>query len=235
MAGVEAEGDVVEDGLGATGIGEADVFELEALADGAGGRDGVGPVFEVGFGREEVKEVLDVEGLFGDVGEAAEDAFHAGAGAEEGSGEEGEITDGEVALDGAGEDVGVGGVVAGGGEEVEEEAGDGFADSEAAIFGVVAEEEGLGAFEEEVAEAEDFDFFGGGDGGSEHAEVVEFAAFGGPAVEEGVGEHGEAGFAPEDGEEGGEEEDEEPAGEGGDGEGDGDEGDAALGEAGELG
>ena len=79
--------------------------------------------------------------MFGDVGEAAEDVFHAGARAEEGAGEEGEVADGEVALDGAGEDVGVGGVITGGGEEIEEEAGDGFADGEAAVFVVVAEEE----------------------------------------------------------------------------------------------
>ena len=36
----------------------------------------------------------------------------------------------------------------------------------------------------QIAEAEEFDFLGGGDGGAEEAEVIEFAALGGPAVEE---------------------------------------------------
>ncbi len=68
------------------------------------------------------------------------------------------------------------------------------------VFLEVATEEGFGAIDQEIAEPEELYFLCGEDAGAGETDVIEFAAFGNPAVEERVGEHGETGFAPENGE-----------------------------------
>ena len=60
------------------------------------------------------------------------------------------------------------------------------------------------------SESEDLDFLGAQVARSEQAQIVEFAALGRPAVEQGVGEHGEPGFAEESRNQGGNQDHQEP-------------------------
>ena len=113
LGGFQAEGDVLQDRFGGVGVGKRDVLELETLADGSRGREAGDAGFDGGLGIEELKEVADEEGLFGDVGEGGEERFERRAGAEKGAGEKGEVAEGEFAAGGAVEDDSIGAVVAG--------------------------------------------------------------------------------------------------------------------------
>src|SRR6266536_303724 len=110
---------VLHDEAIAARVGEGDVAEFEALAEGAGGRDGVGRGRDGGLHRKEIEEVFEEDGLLGNVVEAGEDLLDVGAGAVEGSGEERKAAEGDGAGEGAREDDGVGTVIASGGDDVE--------------------------------------------------------------------------------------------------------------------
>lgn len=229
---VEAEAEVAEGEAAGAGIAEGDVAELKAGADGAWGGDGGRGADEAGLHAEEVVEIGEIESLVSDIADGGKQPLHDGAAALEGGGKEGEITDGERAGEGAVKEDGVGGIVAGGAEDVEGGAGEGAAGGEAAVFGVETIGEGAVTAGKVRSEAEDFDFLGALVGGAEHADVVQFAALGCPTVEEGIGKPGEVGFAEEAGNHGEQEHEQEPRGKPEQAGGEGNEGEGILGKGG---
>jgi len=211
---------------------EADVFKLKTLLNGPG--EGNGPfagellAHDARPERKEVEEILEIQGAVGHGAEAAEDAFEQGAQAGEGAGKEGELAERDAAGGGAGDDVDVGAVVAGGADGGEERAPAGAAQHEGLVLAVEVVGEGAEAADEEIGEAENLDFLGGFVGGAGLAEVVELAALGRPGVREGVAALVEVRLAEEGGHHGQQQQPEQPGLEGDEAAGEEHEGDEIL-------
>ncbi len=177
------------------GIAEADVLEHEAARDRSRHGHRVGTRGDLRFNGEEREQVVQVQRLPGDLREADQQALQQLAQAQEAAGEEGQVTDAEVAADGAPGDVGVGDVVAQRAERGQQRAPQRAAAGQRPVGDVVAVGELAVAFNQEAVQVEDLHFLRGLDAGADLAQVVELAPLRRPLVVERIAQRVEVRFA----------------------------------------
>ena len=85
--------------LGAV-VAKAHILEAKALADRAREGPWIERLDDLGLDLEEGEEVVQVERLGGDARDAHEEVLHEAAQPQEGAGEEGEVADAELAVNG---------------------------------------------------------------------------------------------------------------------------------------
>ena len=112
LPGLKSEVEILEDAPGGSGISKGNIAEFKAAHDGARGRQAVGLRFDARLHFKERQQIGEEERLVGHAGCGGEGHLDIAHGLHDGGGNEGEIADAVLALDGAVDAVAVGAVVA---------------------------------------------------------------------------------------------------------------------------
>ena len=199
LAGLDGEVEVLKHPPIGAGVGERDVAEFEAAADGFGRRQGVRFRLHDGLQLEETDEVGEEEGLVGDARRGGEGLLQVSTGLLDGRCDEEEGADVVLAVEGFPDREDVSAVVAAGTEQGEQTAPHQFAAGKVDVFFIDLLGKRGEAVGEIVAEVEELQLFGGFLAAADLAEVVHDTLDGGLAEIFGVAEEGEVGFAEERG------------------------------------
>ena len=124
---------------------------------------------------EEGKEIVEIERLAGDLGDADQELFEQAVQPEERAGEEGKVAERELAVDGAPDDVGVGAVIGHVGERRKKPAPDGALGRQPAVVLHDGVGKPLETPDQKRSEAEQLYFLGGLGTGADVAQIFEFA------------------------------------------------------------
>ena len=162
---------------------------------GRGAGKALGRGSDVGLRFEEIEKVFDVKRLLGDIVETRKQRFDQGTRAREGPGDERETAHRHDARNSADQDQNVSSVIARRRQQIQQRSSDGALDRQRLVFLVEPIEKNARAVCQVIAEAENFHFLGALVACAQHAQIIQLAALGGPAVEHRVGQHREAGFA----------------------------------------
>ncbi len=194
LAGVEAKTHAVQNLAVGARVGERHVAKLKARTYGPRRWKSIGWRNDARLRLEEIEKVLDVQRLFGDVVEAGKKAFDQASGPRKRAGQKGKAADGKRAGQSAHQNQNVSSVVAGRGQQIQKRAGNRALNCQGFVLAIEAVKQIARAFRQVAAQSENLDLFGALAAGAQHAQVVEFATLGGPAIKDRVGQHRKARF-----------------------------------------